>query len=99
MGVLSFLTTPSAAINYKIITILYASTASLFFLFYILEQWLVTLDPSHWAVDNLDSVKGVYIIGVPFFPFTAWSFFMWIVQERSGGYVEISRVDKNKKFD
>ena len=96
MNPLSFLTTPSPSINYSVITTIYLACFLLFSLFYLLELYLDVLGKEHWAYDNMDSVRGVYIIGVPFAPFTAWAAFMMYRQGMSGGYVELGSEARSK---
>ena len=79
---LSYLFTPSPSINYKVITSIYFACALLFSLFFFLESYLKSLESDHWAYDNLDQIKGIYIIGIPFAPFTVWSANLWRIQSK-----------------
>ncbi|GMI46800.1 hypothetical protein TrCOL_g2485 [Triparma columacea] len=90
MGVLEYLTKPAESINFKVVSWMYFACCCLCGFFYCLETYLKTLDKDNWAYDNLDQIKGIYVIFVPFIPTLMWSLWMARLQ---------STAQENKKKD
>lgn len=76
--------TPSDSISFAVISYMYGACFALCIMFYVLEHFLIMLDKDHWAADNLDQVKGIYVIFLPFFPCLLWSLNMARIQKRDG---------------
>jgi len=66
-------------------------------MFYVLEHFLIMLDKDHWAADNLDQVKGIYVIFLPFFPCLLWSLNMARIQKRDGVKVKVRHSEERRK--
>lgn len=80
MGLISFLTSPSESISFSVVSWMYFSCCCLCLFFYLLEKFLTSLNKDHWAYDNLDQIKGIYVIFVPFLPCLLWSLIMARIQ-------------------
>jgi hypothetical protein len=82
--VFQYLTKPAESINFIVISWMYFACCCLCAFFYILETYLKTLDKDHWAFDNLDQIKGIYVIFAPFLPTLLWSLWMARLQSTQG---------------
>ena len=64
---------PSPSINYTVITYMYAACCLLSLIFYVLEVLLTRAEEGEGSGGNLEQVKGVYVIFLPFWPCLCWS--------------------------
>mmetsp|Transcript_20669 Transcript_20669/g.43072 ORF Transcript_20669/g.43072 Transcript_20669/m.43072 type:complete len:89 (-) Transcript_20669:37-303(-) len=86
------LLTPSPSINYTVISYMYAACCLLCVLFYALERAFTNSDEEG---GNLEQVKGVYVIFLPFWPCLMWSCVMVKMSGGGGG----GEPDTKKKED
>mmetsp|Transcript_15101 Transcript_15101/g.23444 ORF Transcript_15101/g.23444 Transcript_15101/m.23444 type:complete len:96 (+) Transcript_15101:56-343(+) len=77
-AVINWLFKPSPEINYDVIAMLYAFGSGLSVLFYALEKVMgsETYKEAEIVKENIDSIKGIYLVFCPFLPCLLWGLMM-----------------------
>ena len=76
MGLLTFLTTPSPGISYDFVAGAYLVSCLLGILLWALESVLSAGEPGSTGVDVAESIRGAWVIFVPFFPCLLWAVYL-----------------------
>lgn len=84
VAVINWLLKPNTGINYDVIAMMYAFGSGLCVLFYSVEKLITSENYKDTEIvkENMDSIKGVYLVFCPFLPCLLWGLMMRYVSKK-----------------